>query len=189
MNSNFSNYNVIFKLLLPFGYILGFSYILGFILFLYLPKEGIEFSKIDSYNISSKRYNFTKAFDLKDKVNIKVVKKVEKKEYKLLSNIELNAVYLSKKNKSWIVLNEKSSSKTFILSKSDKFKDFELIKIFKEYIVFKKKNIEYKLQMESKKLDYEVLTKKENKKQKEIKSVNINPIDIKLSNTTKLGVR
>ena len=151
MNSNF---NTLFKFILPFAYILVVSYVIGFVLFLYLPKESVHLLQVESHKIATNRYNFIKAFDLKQK---KVVTKkkivVKKKEYKLSSNVELNAVYLSTPSKSWVVVNEKNTSKTHILGTNDSFKEYVLTDVFKDYIVFEKNNAKYKLEMKTKKLN------------------------------------
>jgi len=191
MNNNF---NTLFKTLLPFAYILLTAYLFGFALFLYLPKSSIEFSKVDSYKTAKNRYNFIKAFDLKQKKAL-VKKKVitKKKEYKLSSNVELNAVYLSSPSKSWVVVNEKNTSKTYVLGTGESFKEYKLTSILKDHIVFEKNNAQYKLEMKTKKLNYEVLTqedikpKQTNEVKKLFKDVSLTPHDIKSNQSQKIG--
>ncbi len=160
MNINLSN---LIKNLIPFFLIISIIYILNSILYLWLPKEGIE--NIEKANISLpyKRYNIKKNYQ--DKIIPTQTLEVKKQEYKLLANVVLQAIYSMSEEKGWIVVAE--SSTTHMLAVGESFKGYKLIRVYVNYVIFSKANVEYKLELKSdKKLNYSITKKaKTNKPQ------------------------
>ena len=142
-----NNYNHILKALLPFCYTLTLSYILSIAVFMYLPKKGISSASNNSFKIDVHKYNLAHAFSLKQIKNTFM----KQDDYQFLSTLEINAIYLDKSHKSWVVLINKKNSETIILSKFDRYKEFNLLHIYKDHIVFEKQRVRFKLKIEEKK--------------------------------------
>ena len=143
MNININN---IMKHLFPFLVIIILGYGLNTILYFFLPKIQINNAKQESYDITYTKYQVYKSMKEK-KIVQKKVQKVIKKEYTLISSIILKAIYSTSSNGGWIIIAERSSSNTHILSVGESFKNYTLKKVFKDYVIFSKNNKEYKLSM------------------------------------------
>lgn len=170
MNINLSS---IVKTFIPFFVIALVAYIIGSLLYFKLPKSNdLELKSKDDYRLEYKKYKIRSSMEEKVVKKAPVKKKPpKKKEYQLISNIILKAIYASPNNKGWIIISEKSSSATHILTIGDEFKKFKLKSVFKTYVIFTKNGKEYKLSMgdEKQKPKYtikkeEVKVKKEEKK-------------------------
>jgi general secretion pathway protein C len=155
MNINFSN---IAKSIMPFFLLIGVVYILNSILYFYLPKKSVEINKSQNIVLKYRNFNIKKMFD-KKKVVKKVAPPVVKKEYQLLKNLKLNAIYFVDNYDGWIVVFDKKNNKekTHILSINDDYKGYRLIKLYKKYVIFKNKDKEYKLLLgDSKNANYTI---------------------------------
>ncbi|MEA3384305.1 MAG: hypothetical protein U9Q20_06520 [Campylobacterota bacterium] len=143
------NINRIIKQLTPFLIILLIAFAINSTLYIFLPKVYESSLENDDYAIEYKKYQLLYSFKDKNKEIKKVVepKKEIKKEYKLISNILLKAIYSTSSNTGWIVIAENKSNKTHILSVSDSFKKYELKSIHKDYVIFENNNKEYKLSL------------------------------------------
>jgi general secretion pathway protein C len=115
-----------------------------------------------NHNIPYSKYKISQNF--KQEVQVDKPKPI-KKDYALLSNIILKAIYSSSKNSGWIIISEKSSSKTHMLGIGDKFKSYELKQIFDRYVIFSKNNQEYKVTL-SKEMEIKTTKVEEKKKSK-----------------------
>lgn len=175
------NFNTIISKSIPFVGLLSLAYGINTGLYYYLPKT-VDYKAVSNdYNIEYNKYKFDKK--LKDIVvkKIKPIKKkvVKKKEYKLNSNIILKAIYSSNDNSGWIIIGEKSSKKTYMLSIGEEFKDFKLQLVYKNYAIFTKNNKEYRLDLLSekdKKANYTTKKSVFRKKTQNIKSKELNSI-------------
>ncbi len=142
MNINFSN---MIKQFIPFVIVVCIAYILSSILYFMLPKKSIEVYKKQNITLKYRKFNIKRS--LQDKIiKEKPVIKVEKQEYKLLSNITLKAVYSMNAEKAWIIISDKTK-KTYMLSIGESFKEYKLIRVYYNYVIFKKSNQEYKLEL------------------------------------------
>jgi len=151
------NTNRVIQFCIPFLGILLLSYFLSAIIFYSLPKSGIEFVKKGSSDLKYENYNLSMFFN-KAKKQQKIVRKVVKSEYKLLSQLSLNAVYAKSDQSGWVIIKEKSSSKTHILAQGESFKNYKLKYLFPSYIIFEKNSKEYKLAMKQLDKKFEVIT-------------------------------
>lgn len=157
------NFNSFFKLILPFLFISTVVYLLSTVLFFYLPKVSVELSKSETKDIKYTRYSFEKSYDLvkKQVINKPKPKKQIKKEYKLLSNLTLVAIFAEENGQGWITIEENQNKNTHFLSIGDMFKAYKLTKVYPSYAIFENRGREYKLTMKKEKTPkYEVVTKK-----------------------------
>lgn len=158
------NFNSILKQLMPFVIVIFIAYLLSSILFFILPSKGVEVDKKQNIYLEYKKFNVKQLLGdkvRKQKVNKAV--KVVKQEYKLLDSIYLKAVYVMNEEKGWIIIADKST-KTHMLSVGESFKGYELVRVYINYVVFKKANQEYKLELNNdKKVSFSV-TKTQNNK-------------------------
>lgn len=164
MNINFSS---IIKYLMPFFIILSMAYLLNSILYFMLPSKGIEFVEQQNIALDYRKFNvrqflYVKVIKVVKKppppVVIKVVKKpppvvikvVKKPEYQLLVNIVLKAIYAIDETQGLIIIEDKTK-KTYMLSVGENFKEYELVRIYPNYVIFFKSNKEYKLKLNNNK--------------------------------------
>lgn len=166
------DFNKILKQLIPFGILALVAYIISVALYMFLPKYKLQESETKQYSVKYEKYYLTNSLE-----EPKAIKKPEqkrkvvtKKDYKLISNITLKAIYAKSNQNGWILIKEKSSKKTEILSVGDSFKDYKLKAIFAKYVIFTKFGKEYKLQLSSelkKDIKYKKVKEKETAKQEE----------------------
>lgn len=175
------NFNTIISKSIPFVGLLSLAYGINTSLYYYLPKT-VEYNAVpNDYNIEYNKYKFDNKLKEVVVVKKKPIKKkvVKKKEYKLNANIILKAIYSSNDNSGWIIIGEKSSTKTHMLSIGEKFKSFELQLVYSTYAIFTKDNKEYRLDLLSEKDKKAKFTTKKNiavKKTETIKSEELNAI-------------
>lgn len=156
MNSNF---NTSFSKLIPYAITILCAYVLATIVFIFLPKSGVDFEDTSSTSIIYKKYD-----GFYSKVNIlktpKINKKIEKKDIQTLSKYILKAVYSTTSNGGWITIEEKSTKKSIILEQYEKLNNYTLTKLYKKYVVFENNLKEYKLELpKEKEISYEIDTK------------------------------
>ncbi|XPV67452.1 MAG: hypothetical protein ACNI25_09000 [Halarcobacter sp.] len=135
--------NTIYKKLIIYIYIILFAYILNTVLFIFLPKSGVEFVDEDNVSINYKKYSGF--YSLSN--NSDVAKPKEIKTVATLSKYQLKAVYSTSTNGGWAIIEDKSSHKSIILAQYEKFNAYTLTKLFKTYIVFEKNLKEFKLEL------------------------------------------
>ncbi len=121
------------------------AYILSCVLFLALPKTGVN---LESKNIftdtSSKKLNISNLFiDSTNKASI------TQTNSKLLDNVELLALYDLGNEGGYIVMKEKTSQTTHILEKNEIYRGYKLIMVLKKYALFEKSNKQYKLPLKT----------------------------------------
>lgn len=150
MNTNI-DFNNVLKKLIPFIGIVLFSMLLNTILFFFLPKSYFSKTMSENRTIDYKKYKIREGFEEKKIVKKKLKKHIVKKEYALISNILLNMIYQEENQNGWIVIAEKSSRKTTILGINELYKNYKLLKIFENHVIFEKNNREYKLLLNSEK--------------------------------------
>lgn len=157
--------NLLIKKSLPFVFIILIAYILNSVLFLYLPKTGVEFNKKNDLTLDFKNYSGfysnTKTFDSPIK------KTTKKSDIDSLTKYNLRAIYSKSDNSGWISIEDKKSLKSYILSQWEKIDGYVLTKLFKSYVVFEKAGIEYKLELSKTKenISYEMSTTNNNIKE------------------------
>lgn len=137
MNINF-NINNSLKLLTPFIYIGLFSFIFGFVLFIYLPKDGIDVFERNTYQLELKKYDFYK--------NIKNDNLIEMTEKTLtLDKYKLTAIYSTKTQGAISLTNKNNQS--FILLIGEEIDGFILKSIYPNYVLFEKESKIFKIKM------------------------------------------
>jgi general secretion pathway protein C len=110
-----------------------------------LPKSGVEVNKKQNVILKYRRFKISQL--LKEEI-VKPEPKIEikKPEYQLLSNIILKAIYNMNEQKGWIIIADKKKN-TYMLSVGENYKGYELIRVYVNYVIFKKSNKEYKLEL------------------------------------------
>ncbi|RXJ98919.1 hypothetical protein CRV02_12775 [Arcobacter sp. CECT 8989] len=151
------NFNFVSKYVFTLMFLFLVSYILNIILFLILPKVGVDYIIENRYRFAFRDYDYLSTFGFKN-TQIKTKQVVTKQKiYPFLSKLELNAIYSKRNGLGWIVLKEKSTKKSHILALNDSFKGYQLKKIDKLLVIFVKDKIEYKLEINKDKLKYKVM--------------------------------
>lgn len=156
------NYNKLFDKLLPFFILFTTAYIISFIIYLYLPKKSVTKYKNSSLEIDYKNYKSLFKSSISSSIEKEKVTN-NSKEYKLISNIELKAVYAQSEYIGWIILEDKNN-KTYILENDEKFRGYILRSLYKNYVVFEKNNKKYRLKIKenSNNLKYSITNEKTN---------------------------
>ncbi|WP_419768887.1 hypothetical protein [Arcobacter sp.] len=151
------NFNFMSKYVFTLMFLFLVSYIFNIMLFLILPKMGVDYIVENRYRFAFRDYDYLSTFGFKNaQIQTKQVITTEK-SYPFLSQLELNAIYSKSSGLGWIVLKEKSSKKSHILALNDSFKGYQLKKIEKSFVIFVKDKIEYKLEINKDKLKYKVI--------------------------------
>jgi type II secretion system protein C len=144
------NFNKIISFSLPFLITILVAFIISSGLYLYLPKTAPIIIENNNKAIDYNKYQVYKSFKEKQKKVVKkkpVVKK--RKEYILLNNITLKAIYALGNNRGFIKIIEKSTSITHSLKIGDTFKNkYKLKTIYPSFIIFEKNGLEYKVLMD-----------------------------------------
>ncbi len=153
------NYNNIFNFLKPFFIVVVITYFLSVLVFIFLPKNGIEY---EQSNLKKLYYGDYKGFysqkDITKKVEVK-----KKRDIKKLSDYSLKAIYAKSDLSGWVIVEQNKSQKSIILEQNSKLDDYVLKKLFKNYVVFEKNDTEYKLAMpKNKNVKYEIESTDEN---------------------------
>lgn len=142
------NFNKLVKAILPFFIITILSYGIGTVIYGYLPKSMPIKVEEKQYNVEYKKYHVSKSFkEDKPKDVVKKQKTVQKKEYQLISNLKLKAIYATSSNKGWILVSQNGVSKSTILKVGEIFKGYKLKSIFPQYVIFVKNLKDYKLEL------------------------------------------
>lgn len=182
------DFNKSFEKILPFLYVIFFSYLMATILFFCLPKDGVEFIKDSGSTLEYKKYDFyskIKKFEDKQQFGNQNSKLIQ-----TLDKYDLKAIYSTTNNKGWINIEEKSGMESYILSYGDKIDDYELIALFKTYVLFRKNNKEYKLEITEKEITNFNINESTNNTEIQIKDngaiVNRNYLNTYVSNIDKI---
>ncbi|WP_044417270.1 hypothetical protein [Halarcobacter anaerophilus] len=76
---------------------------------------------------------------------------------KKLSSYKLKAIYAKEDLSGWAIVEPQNKKKSLILEQNSKLDGYILTKLFKDYIIFQKNNIEYKLEIiKNKNMKYEI---------------------------------
>ena len=187
MNIDFSKF---FQKLLPFAYLILYSYFIATILFIYLPKNGVDFVKESSSNLDYKKYDFYSTIKKIDEQQN--IQSQNNKSIQTLDKYELKAIYSTTNNKGWINIEEKSGNESYVLSFRDEIDGYKLEKIDKNYVIFIKNGKEYKLEIKDKEISNFDMnqTKNQNNQEIEIKNngavINRNYLNSYVSNIDKI---
>lgn len=146
MNINFSK---LFQKLIPFIYIILIAYILNSILFFFLPKDGVSYIKDSSSTLDYKKYDF---YSNIKKIEDRSFEQIKDKPLQTLEKYDLKAIYFTAFDKGWITIEEKSRTQSHILAYGEEIDGYVLFKLFKNYVLFKKNNKEYKLEIKEKEI-------------------------------------
>lgn len=173
------NFNPLIKNIIPIIIVFSLSYIINIFIGTYLPQEGIEKQKNSNSNIEYKDYNIANAFNYYKEQDVKVQKNV--KDYPLISNLTLQAIYAQADAKGWIIILENNSKQTHMLANEDSFKGYTLKSVYPTFVVFSRSGIEYKLELKlNDNVSYEKVVKDdETNKIKENIKVSGNKIEVK----------
>jgi len=147
------NFNLFIKKYYPFLLTIFLAYFLSSILFLFLPKTGVSYISSDYLHLKYEKYSYENTFGLK-KLEQKNEGKIDpRNSYQNLDNFILKGLYSTSKIDGWIVLEDKNTKMTHILSLKENIQGYTLNKIFENFAIFTKNNKNYKLQIFHKKLD------------------------------------
>ncbi len=135
------NYNNIFNFLRPFFIVLLITYFISVLVFIFLPKGSIEYEQND---LKSLYYGDYKGFYSQKNISKKVEIK-KNKNIKKLSDYTLKAIYAKGNSSGWIIVEQNKNKKSIILEQNSKLDGYILKKFFKNYVVFERNALEYKL--------------------------------------------
>lgn len=186
MNINLNSFT---KELLPYLITILIAFIISSIVYIILPKTAPVVIEDNNNKFPYEKYYVSNSFK-KNKEKTKQVKvdKPQQKEYQLLKNIELKAIFALPNNRGFITISEKSSSITHTLSIGDVYKNYKLTKIYPKYVIFEKNGNEYKLSMfdeKSTNIFIDAIKKKPNTLTKSNKQVEIKKVGAKSFNLTR----
>jgi len=146
--------NKIIQKSIPFAFIILLAYIVATVVFVYLPKAGVDYIQESKTNLEYRKFDgFYSATS-----PTKSVKKqeVSKKQVRL-SSYNLKAIYSTAQNSGWIIVENKSGSKSHILSHYEQLDGYILTKLFKHYVIFEKAAKEYRLDIKrDKSVNYKI---------------------------------
>ena len=159
MNTTF---NKLIQKSIPYMFIILIAYIISTIIFIYFPKNGIDYIEKSSSFLEYKKYDgfYSKASTLtKPK---EAIKKVVKKER--LLDYNLKAIYSTNSNSGWITIENKLNKKSYILSQYEDVDGYILTKLYKNYVIMEKGTKEYRLDIKQvdKNISYNITEIKEN---------------------------
>ncbi len=167
------NFNILYKYSFPYLIVFIFVYIFNFLIFFTLPKHSLDYLPQNKQILKYSNYFIYPNFSTKS------TSKSVQKDYMLLSNLTLSAVYAKKDSGGWIIVKDNNSLKTYVLQKGEQFKNYVLKSVFPTYVIFEKNNKQYKL--EFKKEDFQNIVN-----QKTFLSNNINNINNNNNDTIKI---
>ncbi|MAC85064.1 MAG: hypothetical protein CL624_13120 [Arcobacter sp.] len=149
------DFNKLIQKLIPYAFILLLAYLLSTILFLYLPRNGVDFIDNSKQSLEYRKYD---GFYSNAKLIVKKqeTKKVIKQE--TISKYLLKAIYSTTSNSGWVTIENKQNKKSYILSQFEEIDGYILTKLYKNYVVLEKQVKEYRLDMvqANKKVAYNV---------------------------------
>ena len=162
MNTTF---NKLIQRSIPYMFILLFAYIIATIIFIYFPKNGVEYIKKSDSSLEYRKYD-----GFYSKVNIRVAPKKEKKrkeKKETLLNYNLKAIYSTPSNSGWITIENKLNNKSYILSQYEDIDGYILTKLYKNHVIMEKAAKEYRLDIKqnNKNVAYAISETKDNLKQ------------------------
>ncbi len=146
--------NILIKKLLPFIFIALLAYIINAIIFISLPKSGIDLRTKNETTLEFKKYI---GFYNKPKI-LKKETTIKKAEVSSLTKYKLKAIYSKDDNSGWISIENNSGSKSYILSQWEDIDGYILTKLYRTHVIFEKAAVEYKLELEKTKenISYEM---------------------------------
>ena len=149
------DFNKLIQKLIPYAFILLLAYLVSSILFVYLPKDGVDFIDNSAQTLEYKKFDGFYS-NTKPIVKKKEVKKVVKQE--TLSKYTLKAIYSTTSNSGWVTIENKQNKKSYILSQFEEIDGYILTKLFKSYVILEKQAKEYRLDIReaNKKVAYNV---------------------------------
>ncbi len=139
MNTNF---NKIIQKSIPYAFIILIAYIIGTVIFVFLPKSGVDFIRKDNESLAYKKYDGFYLRDIKQEKN-----KQKDIDRKSLSDYLLKGIYSTSSNSGWIIVQDNNKNKSYILSQYEKLDDYVLSKLFKNFVIFEKAGKEFTLEM------------------------------------------
>jgi len=153
MNSSF---NTFIEKMMPYAYVILVAYIFSTIVFLFLPKFGINHKRGVNTTLGYQKYDVFHSLNNFKKTETR--KKVAVKKVENLSKYTLKAIYSTVLNGGWIIVEKKADRKSIILEKGQRMGDYTLMKLYKTYVIFEKNSKEYKLELtKEKELSYNIL--------------------------------
>jgi type II secretion system protein C len=149
------DFNKLIQKLIPYAFLLLLAYLVSTIVFVYLPKNGVDFINNSSENLEYRKYDGFYS-TTKPIVKKKEVKKIVKQE--TLSKYILKAIYSTTSNSGWVTIENKQNKKSYILSQFEELDGYILTKLYKNYVVLEKQAKEYRLDIAqaNKKVAYNV---------------------------------
>jgi general secretion pathway protein C len=136
------DFNKLIQQLIPYAFIILLAYLISTIVFILLPRDGVDFIDDSNQSLSYKNYDGfysnAKTITRKEKV-----KKEVKKER--LSRYILKAIYSTSLNSGWITIENKEDKKSYILSQFEEIDGYILTKLYKNYVILEKQAKEYRL--------------------------------------------
>ncbi len=137
------NYNKVFTFSKPFFILLLISYFLSMLFFIFLPKSSIEF---EESNVNTLTYSEYKGFYSQGS-NISLGNEIKSQvgSIKKLSDYRLKAIYAKEDLSGWIIVENIKNNDSLILEQDSNLDNYILKKLYKNYVIFLRDEVEYKL--------------------------------------------
>jgi general secretion pathway protein C len=158
------DFNKLIQKLIPYAFILLLAYLITTIIFVFLPKNGVDFVDNSSQTLKYKKYDGFYS-NVKTIERKKEVPKVVKQE--TLSNYILKAIYSTSSNAGWVTIENTKNRKSYILSQFEEINGYILTKLYKNYVILEKQAKEYRLDIKqvNKKVAYNISSNIDNVKE------------------------
>lgn len=135
------NFNLIIEKIYPYFVVVLVAYFLNFLLFLNLPKLGVEYTSSENITLDYRKYDGFYA-----QSENKIAKAFESSSnIETLYKYKLKAIYKTSNNGGWISVEE--NQKSFILAQDEQIDNYVLTRLYKNYVIFERYGKEYKLEM------------------------------------------
>ncbi len=147
------SFNLFIKKYYPFLLTIFLAYVLGSILFLFLPKTGVSYVGSNYLHLKYEKYSYANTFGLEKTKQKNKEDTNPRNSYQDLDNFILKGLYSASAKNGWVVLEDKDTKITHIVSLKENFQGYTLNKVFENFAVFNKNNKKYRLQIYHKELD------------------------------------
>jgi len=132
------DFNKLIQKLIPYAFILLIAYLISTIIFILLPRNGVDFIDNSTQSLSYKKYDGFYS-------NAKTIIRKKKVKQETLSKYILKAIYSTTLNSGWITIENKQDNKSYILSQFEEIDGYILTKLYKNYVILEKQAKEYRL--------------------------------------------
>lgn len=149
------DFNKLIQKSIPYAFIILIAYLISTIVFVLLPKSGVDFVNKSGEVLEYKKYD---GFYSNSKTIIRKKETIKKVKQESLSAYVLKAIYSTSSNAGWITIENKRNNKSYILSQFEELDGYILTKLYKSYVILEKQAKEFRLDIKevNKKVAYNI---------------------------------